>query len=99
MIRVIAPQIAETVHTLVMAEPAAVPAGCIVGWRQTSAVLAVQATQILVNTELYQRRSLPVVQLAKPGRLIRSDADVFHDISFLAPRGALSGEGAFPLAA
>ena len=95
MVRVIAPQIPQAVHALVMAEPAAVPAGCIVGRCQASVVLAVQAAQTLFDTELCQWRPFPLVQLTEPGRLVRGDADVFHDISFLAPRGALIGEGAF----
>lgn len=99
VIRVIPPQIAEAVHALVVAEPTAVPTGCVVTWCQTPAVLAVQTAQTLFDTELHQRRPFPFVQLAEPGRLVRCDADVLHDISFLAPRGALLGEGVCPLAA
>ena len=97
VVRVIAPEVAQTVHALIMAEPAAVPAGCFVGRCQASVVLAVQAAQALFDTELCQWRPFPLVQLTEPGRLVRGDADVFHDISFLAPRGALIGEGAFAL--
>ena len=96
MVWVIPPEIAEAVHALVMTEPAAIPAGCFIGWPKASAVLAMQSAQILFNAELYQGRSPAFIQLAKPGRLVRSDSQIFHDISFLAPRGALSGERVFP---
>lgn len=74
VVRVIAPEIPQAVHALIMAKPAAVPAGCIVGRCQASVVLAVQAAQILFDTELCQRRPFPLVQLTEPGRLVRGYA-------------------------
>lgn len=90
MIWVIPPQVAQAVYALVMAEPTTIPAGCFIGRSKASAVLAMQSAQILFNAELYQGCTLALIQLAKPGRLVRCDPNVFHDISFLAPRGALS---------
>ena len=96
MVRVISPKVTQAVYTLVMAEPTAIPARGFIGRPKASTVLAVQSAQILFNAELYQGCTLALIQLAKSGRLVRSDSQVFHDISFLAPRGALSGERVFP---
>ena len=97
MIRIIPPQVTQAIYTLVMAEPTAIPARGFIGRPKASTVLAMKSTQILFNAELYQGCTLALIQLTKPGRLIRSDSYIFHDISFLAPRGALSGERVFPL--
>lgn len=74
MIWVIAPEIAQAVYTLVMAEPTAIPAGCFIGRPKASTVLAMQSAQILFYAELYQGCTLTLIQLTKPGRLIRSDS-------------------------
>lgn len=95
VIRVIAPKISQTVYTLVVAEPAAIPAGCFVAWEQHIVVLTIEAAQAFANAELLQGCPLAFIQLTKPGRLVRCDTQIFHDISFLAPRGALCGEGEF----
>ena len=82
------------INTLVVAEPAAVPAGGFIGWGQHVRILAVKAAQIFINTELHQRCPFPVIQLPESFWLIRSDTQVLNDISVFAPRGALIRKGA-----
>ena len=90
---VIPPQEPELINTLVVAEPAAIPAGGFVAGRQDVVVLAVKTAQIFLNSVLHQWSTLLLIQLTEAIRLVRSDTQVFHDISFSAPRGALIGEG------
>ena len=97
MVGVIPAQEPQLVYTLIVAKPAAIPAGGFVGRRKHIVVLAIQSAQILVDAEFHQRRPLSVIQLSMAFRLVSRNPQVFHDISVPARRGGLIGKRGFDL--
>jgi hypothetical protein len=64
----------ELIHALIMAEPAAIPAGSLIAGPQAPLILAVQTAKVFVYAKFHQWRSLLFIQLAKPGRLVRCNS-------------------------
>lgn len=95
---VIPPQKPQLINTLIMAEPAAIPAGGFIGGGQHIRILAVKSAQILVYAKLHQWSTLSCIQLTEPLRLISGNAQVFHKISVFARCDpALRKKGGFDL--
>lgn len=89
--RVISPKEAERVHSLIVAEPASIPAAGFIAGCKDSLIFAMKAAQILIDTELNQWSPFSVCQLSEPFRFISCNSKVFHNIS-TAPCGGAIGK-------